>query len=65
MKDMLSYVAFGALVMGGVPLQDLPEIADVEVAAPEKKRKPRSRNLTSWIKSGFALYPVQHPAAVH
>lgn len=41
---LLSYVAYGALVMGGVPLQDLPEIrADSEVASiakPEKKVNP-------------------------
>jgi len=55
----LSYLAFGVLVAGGVPLRDLPEIAEPEVAATKEvvveDRQPvvqgikKSHGLMAWI----------------
>jgi hypothetical protein len=42
-SKLLTYVAFGALVMGGVPLRDLPDWggANTEVALPKQKIKQK------------------------
>lgn len=60
----LSYVAFGVLVAGGVPLKDLPEIAEIE-AQPvvEKKKKGHSRNLLEIFRSNPVLIKSDQLAA--
>ena len=66
MKDAMSYLAFGALVMGGVPLRYLPELDQNDAeSAPEKKKRPHGRNLLSWLKIHIPTLESHRTAHAH
>lgn len=67
MKESLSYLAFGALVMGGVPLRDLPEStkANIEVAPPVQEiKKTRIHDVVVWLKSHHLAFHLR-PVGIH
>ncbi len=62
----LSYVAFGALVVGGVPLRDLPEIAEPEVAAEDEKIEAERPAVEEVLKPHGLIWAwFHHPVAIH